>query len=101
MVDNDDDPPCIGAKREYEDIIDGVGGAFVNTAEHMSGSDVEPMVFKVTTSGAVLQEAGTALGKRVGANVAKGRTAEALVRRAEQANNRAETSKPQNPSKFA
>ena len=101
VEDNDDDPPCIGAKREYEDIVDGVGGTFVNTAEHKSGSDVEPMVFKVTASGAVLEEAGTTLGKRVGANVTKGLTAEALAHRAEQANNRSETSKPQTPSKFA
>lgn len=101
VVDDDDDPPCIGAKREYEDIVDGVGGAFVNTAEHKSGSDVELMVFEVTTSGAVLHDPGTALGKRMGATVAKGLTAEAMVCRAEQANNRAETSKPQTPSKFA
>lgn len=98
---DDDDPPCIGAKREYEDIVDGVGGTFVNTAEHKSDAEAEPMVFEVTASGAVLHEAGTALGKRVDANVAKGLTAAALVRRAEQANDRAETSKPQTPSKFA
>ncbi len=100
IADDDDDPPCIGAKREYEDIADGANGEFVNTSEHKSGSDVMPMVFEVTTSGAVLQEAGTELGMRA-ADAAKGLSAAALVRRAEEANKRTETSKPQTPSKFA
>ncbi len=100
VVDDDDDPPCIGAKREYETIADGAEGQFVNTSEHKSDSGVEPMVFEVTTSGAVLQEAGTELGKRTTTS-AKGLSAPALVKRAEEANKRAETSKPQTPSKFA
>lgn len=36
IKDNDDDPPCIGAKREYVRIVDGVSGQFRCVGEHPS-----------------------------------------------------------------
>lgn len=33
ITDDDSDPPCIRAKREYEDILDGVDGSFICVAD--------------------------------------------------------------------
>lgn len=59
---DDSDPPCIGAKREYESILKPVGGTFLNTAIHKSGKEEVPMVFEVHEDGPHLQAAGSALG---------------------------------------
>ena len=96
VVDDKDDPPCIGAKREYEDILEGVDGEFVNTAEHVVGDNAVPMVFEVTSSGPVLQAAGSTLGEVA----SKGFSAAALAARAKVANDRAPVVK-QGPQRFA
>lgn len=54
ILDDEDDPPCIRAKREYEAILRGVGGKFVSTALHGGESNPVPMVFEVTASGPTL-----------------------------------------------
>ena len=96
IVDDKDDPPCIGAKREFEDILDGVNGKFVNTAEHVVGDEAVPMVFEVMSSGPVLRSAGSTLGEVA----AKGFSAAALTARAKAANHRAPVIK-QGPQRFA
>lgn len=48
IEDDEDDPPCIRAKREYEDIVDEVSGEFTCLAE-LSGP--EPFVLNVTSGG--------------------------------------------------
>ena len=89
VVDDEDDPPCIGAKREYEDILDVLGGTFVNTAEHKAKGEVMPMEFEVTIVGPVLQAAGSTLGKKAVAKVAGGGFSfVASSERAEAASNR-------------
>lgn len=58
----DADPPCDGAKREYEKILDNAEGKFLNTATHKDDGDVVPMVFEVQEDGPVLRKAGTSVG---------------------------------------
>lgn len=48
IEDDEDDPPCIRAKREYDDIVAGVDGEFTCLAD-LSGPD--PLVLKVTSGG--------------------------------------------------
>lgn len=62
IADDGDDPPCIGAKREYEGILDVVGGNFVNTASHKLNGEPVPMEFEVREDGPVMQAAGSELG---------------------------------------
>jgi hypothetical protein len=49
--DDDNDPPCIRAKREYEDIAKEANGKFLNTSVHPNEKNPEPMVFEVTSGG--------------------------------------------------
>ncbi len=51
IADDDSDPPCIRAKREYEDIAEEVSGSFECTGEHPSESDPEPMEFEIDGNG--------------------------------------------------
>lgn len=51
IVDDDNDPPCIRAKREYETIANEVKGKFLNTSVHPNAKNPEPMVFEVTSGG--------------------------------------------------
>jgi len=51
VLDDDVDPPCIRAKREYLDILDSVDGTFYCTADHSSKVNSEPLEFEVTASG--------------------------------------------------
>jgi hypothetical protein len=44
IVDDDNDPPCIRAKREYEDILEAVGGHFHCLGD---GNDIEPLVLNI------------------------------------------------------
>lgn len=46
IEDNDDDPPCFGAKKEYEKITSSVDGTFLCTAD-----ESEPIEFNITSSG--------------------------------------------------
>lgn len=51
IKDDDSDPPCIRAKREYVAIVDEVNGEFYCTGEYPSEKSVEPLVFTVTAQG--------------------------------------------------
>jgi hypothetical protein len=57
IEDDEDDPPCIRAKREYESILKPVNGTFLNTALHGSESDPTPLEFEVTVNGPVVRAA--------------------------------------------
>lgn len=50
--DDDVDPPCIRAKREYQDILKAQGGTFVCTDEYPKETAPEPYVLTVTAEGA-------------------------------------------------
>lgn len=61
IKDDDKDPPCIRAKREYESIINGVKGSFYCVGENPDEKNPETMTFNVTAEGVQLatkQEAG-------------------------------------------
>jgi hypothetical protein len=51
ILDDDNDPPCIRAKREYEAIAKAASGKFLNTSVHPSEKNPEPMAFEVTSGG--------------------------------------------------
>ncbi|HHK5112115.1 TPA: metallohydrolase, partial [Pseudomonas aeruginosa] len=51
IADDDSDPPCIRAKREYVAIVGEAKGEFYCTGEYPSEKSVEPLVFTVTTQG--------------------------------------------------
>lgn len=51
IADDDSDPPCIRAKREYVEIVDKAKGKFYCTGEYPSEKSVEPLVFTVTKQG--------------------------------------------------
>lgn len=62
ISDEDDDPPCIRAKREYVDIAKKVSGKFLCTGEYPTVSAPEPLVFDITAEGPqqpAKKEAGT------------------------------------------
>lgn len=52
VKDDDADPPCIRAKREYQDILAGVSGMFLCTGEHPNSRAPEPLEIEVTAAGA-------------------------------------------------
>ena len=56
IKDDDGDPPCIRAKREYVAITDAVKGKFYCTGEYPKEGEVEPMVFTVSALGVALGE---------------------------------------------
>jgi hypothetical protein len=49
--DDDNDPPCWGAKREYEAISKAAKGAFYCTGEYPSAKAVTPLEFTVSAKG--------------------------------------------------
>ena len=51
IADDDTDPPCIRAKREYLAIVKDAKGAFFCTGEFPNSKAVEPLVFTVTSRG--------------------------------------------------
>lgn len=51
ISDDDSDPPCIRAKREYKAILADVDGKFYCTGEYPSEKAVKPLVFTVTADG--------------------------------------------------
>lgn len=55
ITDDDSDPPCIRAQREYKAIAKEVGGQFKNTAIHPSSADPVPMVFAIGAGGVSLE----------------------------------------------
>lgn len=55
IKDDDNDPPCIRAKREYASIMDGVGGAFKCVGEHPSEKSSDVMEFEIGQHGVRLK----------------------------------------------
>jgi hypothetical protein len=51
ILDDYDDPPCIRAKREYLEILGGVGGRFLCTDEYPNTRRPEPLEFEVGDMG--------------------------------------------------
>jgi len=51
IKDDDIDPPCWGAKKEYEAIAKEVGGQFLCTGEHPNAKNPEPIEIRLTSSG--------------------------------------------------
>jgi hypothetical protein len=56
ITDDDSDPPCVRAKREYEDIADDASGDFVCTTEFIESEDAE--VLEITFDGKTIKKAG-------------------------------------------
>jgi hypothetical protein len=52
---DDNDPPCYGAKIEYESMVNDVDGKFYCTGEYPKRSAVEPLEFLVTDEGIQLK----------------------------------------------
>ena len=51
IKDDDNDPPCIRAKREYEAIVDDVAGTFKCVGEHPSEKSPDVMEFEIGAHG--------------------------------------------------
>lgn len=51
IKDDDNDPPCIRAKREYEAIVAAVSGSFICMGEHPSEKNPEPLILEVLSAG--------------------------------------------------
>lgn len=51
IKDDDNDPPCIRAKREYEAIVSAVNGSFICMGEHPSEKSPEPLVLEILSGG--------------------------------------------------
>lgn len=58
--DDDVDPPCIRAKREYEAILKPVAGKFLCTGEYPSEKSPAPIVFEIGRYGLALKSAALA-----------------------------------------
>jgi hypothetical protein len=54
IKDDYNDPPCIGAKREYEAIVKDAGGSFICVGEQPSEANPEPLEFTVSGEGVSL-----------------------------------------------
>lgn len=55
--DDDCDPPCIRAKREYKDILSGHSGVFLCTGEEPNTRAPEPLEIEITAAGAKRKQA--------------------------------------------
>lgn len=54
IEDDDNDPPCIGAKREYEKTTRRVGGSFICTGDLPQGQKAQPLSFELDKDGLCL-----------------------------------------------
>ena len=73
IADDDSDPPCIRAKREYVAIVKNAKGEFYCTDEYPDAKAVEPLVFTVT-SGGVQPPSKKEAGSKAAAVVTSART---------------------------
>jgi hypothetical protein len=73
IADDDSDPPCIRAKREYVAIVKDAKGEFYCTGEYPDAKTVEPLVFTVT-SGGVQPPSKKEVGLKAAAVVTSART---------------------------
>lgn len=55
VKDDDNDPPCIRAKREYLSILDPVSGEFMCTDEYPNEKNPEPIEFEIKRAGLKLK----------------------------------------------
>ena len=60
VVDDENDPPCIGAKQEYSAIVRDVYGAFYCTGEYPTSKSPEPLEFEVTQGLSLVQKMSSA-----------------------------------------
>lgn len=60
IKDDDVDPPCIRAKREYEAILESVAGKFLCTGEYPSEKRPAPVIFEIGRYGLALKSAAIA-----------------------------------------
>ncbi len=60
VKDDDSDPPCIRAKREYEDIAEPASGEFRCTGEYPSKTKPAPMEFEIGRNGLAMKSAALA-----------------------------------------
>lgn len=51
IKDDESDPPCWGAKKEYLSILKGVNGEFFCTGEYPDEKSTEPLQFKISKEG--------------------------------------------------
>ena len=51
ILDDCNDPPCIGAKREYKQMTNNSGGKFYCTGEYPKQSKLEPLEFEIDANG--------------------------------------------------
>jgi hypothetical protein len=51
IEDDDNDPPCIGTKREYEKIARNKSGSFLCTGDSSQGQKAQPLSFELTKDG--------------------------------------------------
>jgi len=73
IADDDRDPPCVRAKREYVTFVRDAQGEFYCTGEYPDAKAVEPLVFTVT-SGGVQPPSKKAVGSKAAAVVTSART---------------------------
>lgn len=73
IKDDDNDPPCYGAKQEYSSIVDNADGKFFCTGEYPSTKKNKPFEFNITREGpqppakksnSKLEAAGIAIGSK-------------------------------------
>lgn len=74
IKDDDNDPPCYGAKLEYEEIAREAKGSFVCTGEYPSASAPAPLVFSIASDGVTLSA-----GERTASSVSKALKPAAVV----------------------
>ncbi|MBJ9664117.1 metallohydrolase [Burkholderia gladioli] len=72
IVDDENDPPCIRAEREYKKIASNAKGEFLNTSVHPSEANPEPMTFEVYGDGLKLAGKKRSAGTGAGAAAAIG-----------------------------
>lgn len=73
IADDDNDPPCIRAKREYLSIANNANGQFYCTGEYPTAKAPEPLVFTVTAHG-VLSPSRKENGAKVASVIGAART---------------------------
>ena len=72
IKDDDSDPPCIRAKREYEDILEPVTGEFRCTGEYPSKGKPAPMEYEIGRNGLALKSAALAAPAIISSSVVGG-----------------------------
>jgi len=63
ITDDDSDPPCIRAEREYVAITDGQSGQFVCVADHVDAVDEDVLTIDISASGVIISDTGGTAAK--------------------------------------